>query len=94
MFDELDEWSGCIIAVDDSADITDFDMTLFHMTANMDPGRDLVWNGDQLGIDATSKSEHHVRNGQPTRKWPPPITMDPEVIEFARRYADQNIQNA
>ncbi|MDG2093944.1 MAG: UbiD family decarboxylase [Phycisphaerales bacterium] len=94
MFNELDEWSGCIIAIDDSADITDFDMMLFHMTANMDPGRDLVWNGHRLGIDATSKSETHERNGQPVRKWPPPIAMDPEVVEFARQFMSRSTQEA
>ena len=94
MFNELDEWSGCIIAIDDSADITDFDMMLFHMTANMDPGRDLVWNGHRLGIDATSKSETHERNGQPVRKWPPPIAMDPEVVEFARQFVSRSTQEA
>ena len=94
VFDELGEWSGCIIAIDDSADITDFDMTLFHMTANMDPGRDLVWNGHRLGIDATSKSEAHERNGQPVRKWPPPIAMDPEIVEFARQFVSGSTQEA
>lgn len=89
VFEQLGEWTGCVIAIDGSADISDFDMALFYMTANMDPGRDLIWNGHQMGIDATSKSENHVRNGQPTRKWPPAIIMDPEVIEFARQYADQ-----
>ena len=92
VFDVLGDWSGCVMAVDDSADITDFDMTLFYMTANMDPGRDLVWNDHKLGIDATSKSEMHQRNGQPTRKWPPPIVMDPEIVEFARQYAQDNNQ--
>ena len=94
VFDALPDWSGCVMAIDESADIGDFDMALFHMTANMDPGRDLLWNERRLGIDATSKPETHVRNGQPVRKWPPPISMDSETIEFARQYAPESNSKA
>lgn len=87
VLETLPDWTGCVVAIDASANISDFDMVWFYMTANMDPGRDLVWNRHRLGIDATSKFETHLRNGQPTRKWPPPICMDSETIAFARQYA-------
>ena len=74
--------------------VTEVDEKALHMTANMDPGRDLVWNGHRLGIDATSKSEAHERNGQPVRKWPPPIAMDPEIVEFARQFVSGSTQEA
>ena len=74
------DWTGCVVAVDGSVDLEDANMTLFHLAANMDPGRDIHWQEHRLGLDGTSKLEHEDRNGQPVRKWPPPIKMDPEVL--------------
>ncbi|MDG2423600.1 MAG: UbiD family decarboxylase [Phycisphaerales bacterium] len=73
------DWNGCIIAVDESVDLTDMNMVLFYLTANMDPGRDLYRNQDRLGIDGTSKVISEARDGQPVRQWPPPIQMDPKI---------------
>ena len=68
-----------MIVVDGEVDLDDSDMVLFHLVANMDPGRDLHRDVRRLGIDGTSKIEGEERNGQPVRKWPPAIRMDVDV---------------
>ncbi|MEE2907965.1 MAG: UbiD family decarboxylase [Planctomycetota bacterium] len=73
-------WTGCVLAVEGSVDLSDTDMVLFYLAANMDPGRDLYRDGARLGIDGTSKVDSETRHGQPVRKWPPPIRMDEEVL--------------
>ncbi|MCH2153201.1 MAG: UbiD family decarboxylase [Phycisphaerales bacterium] len=84
IFKSLPDWSGCVMVVDDEVDLDDSDMVLFHLVANMDPGRDLHRAGQKLGIDGTSKLQGDARHGQPVRRWPPPIRMDEEVLNRMR----------
>ncbi|MCH2132243.1 MAG: UbiD family decarboxylase [Phycisphaerales bacterium] len=83
----LPDWSGCVMAVDGDVDLSDHDMVLFHLVANMDPGRDLYRDGNRLGIDGTSKVASEDRLGQPVRKWPPAMSMDESVLESIRTRA-------
>lgn len=52
----------------------DTDSSLFHWTANTDPGRDVYKRRGKLGFDATPKTIEDVRHGMPARDWPPVIT--------------------
>jgi 3-polyprenyl-4-hydroxybenzoate decarboxylase len=88
IFKSLPDWSGCVIVVDGEVDLDDSDMVLFHLVANMDPGRDLHRDGRRLGIDGTSKIEGEDRNGQPVRKWPPAIRMDVDVTDRMQKLLD------
>jgi 4-hydroxy-3-polyprenylbenzoate decarboxylase len=80
-----------IVVVDEDVDVHNTSEVLFRLTANIDPGRDIVFTkgpadvldhatpvmglGSKIGIDAT-----HKMNGEAnTRPWPPIIKMDDTV---------------
>ena len=60
-----------IVVFDESVDVANARLALFHAAANVDPARDLVREGARLGVDATVK---FVDEG--ARPWPPIIQMD------------------
>lgn len=88
-------WTKMIIVVDDDVDVHDQDQVLFHMAANVDPGRDIeivngpldildhaaprLGAGHKMGIDATRKRAGEEVGGNPVRQWPPLIAMSPEM---------------
>ncbi len=94
-------WTKIIIVVDDDVDVHDQDAVLFHVGANVDPGRDIeivngpldildhaaprLGAGHKMGIDATRKRAGEEVGGSPVRDWPPLITMSPEMAERAAR---------
>jgi len=94
-------WTKMIIVVDEDVDVHDQDAVLFHMAANVDPGRDIeivngpldildhaaprLGAGHKMGIDATRKITGEEVGGNPVRDWPPIIKMTEELRERAVR---------
>ncbi len=90
-------WTKLIIVVDESVNVHDHDEVLFHLCANMDPGRDLelvagpldildhaaprLGAGHKLGLDATKKIAGEECAGHAVRPYPPILAMDPTVRE-------------
>ena len=77
-----------VIVLSEGVAVEDFDQALFHWCANADASRDMVrWQQGgvhRLGFDATAKLAGEARNGQPTRAWPPVLSMDRAVVERVR----------
>ena len=65
-----------VVAVDSRVDLRDWQSVLFHMCANVDPGRDLHRSGHRVAFDATKKLPGDERHGQGVRDYPPLIEMD------------------
>jgi 4-hydroxy-3-polyprenylbenzoate decarboxylase len=79
-------WTKFIVVVDEDVDVHNHEEVLFHLCANVDPGRDLeivhgpldildhaaprLGSGQKLGVDATRKWPGEEVNGQPVRDWP------------------------
>jgi 4-hydroxy-3-polyprenylbenzoate decarboxylase len=79
-------WTKFIVVVDDDVDVHNHEQVLFHLCANVDPGRDLevvhgpldildhaaprLGAGQKLGVDATRKWPGEEVNGNPVRDWP------------------------
>jgi 4-hydroxy-3-polyprenylbenzoate decarboxylase len=94
-------WTKFIIVVDHDVDVHDQDAVLFHLCANVDPGRDVelvngpldildhaaprLGAGHKMGIDATRKIRGEEVGGNPVRDWPPIIRMSAEMRERVRR---------
>ena len=93
-----------IVVVDEHVDVHDEQDVLFHVCANVDPRRDIVFvdgpldildhatpvcgAGSKMGIDATAK---WPGEGQ-VRRWPDEIEMTPEVRELVtRRWAEYGL---
>ncbi|MCC6676346.1 MAG: UbiD family decarboxylase [Phycisphaerales bacterium] len=88
-------WTKMIVVVDEEVDVHDQDAVLFHLCANVDPGRDLemvngpvdildhsaprLGAGHKLGIDATRKIEGEEVGGNAVRAWPPILRMSEEI---------------
>jgi 4-hydroxy-3-polyprenylbenzoate decarboxylase len=73
-----------VVVVSADVDLVDWERVLFHLCANMDPGRDLARESGgaargRLAFDATAKMPGDERNGQPVREWPPYLTPSPDV---------------
>jgi 4-hydroxy-3-polyprenylbenzoate decarboxylase len=68
-----------VVVVDAPIDVNDHDAVLFRLCANSDPGRDLHVSGGHIAFDATAKLTGDERNGQPVRRFPPPIVMTDEI---------------
>jgi len=78
-----------VIAVDASVDVNDRDAVLFQWTANFDPGRDMIRDGNKVGFDATPKVSGDARNGQPVRDYPPILKMSDEIRDrVTKRWAE------
>ncbi len=88
-------WTKMIVVVDDDVDVHDHEAVLFHLCANMDPGRDIeivngpldildhaaprLGAGHKIGLDATRKIAGEEAGGHPVRDWPDLLTMSPEI---------------
>jgi 4-hydroxy-3-polyprenylbenzoate decarboxylase len=88
-------WTKFIIVVDEDVDVHDQDDVMFHLCANVDPGRDVevvngpldildhaaprLGAGHKMGFDATRKVPGEEAGGHPVRSWPPKIQMSREV---------------
>jgi 4-hydroxy-3-polyprenylbenzoate decarboxylase len=86
----------CVVVVDASVDVHDYEQVLFYAGANVDPKRDVILSegpldhldhaperqffGGKLGIDATAKWRE-----EGARPWPDEIEMTPEVKELVTR---------
>ena len=80
-----------IVVVDHYVDVQDLSEVAWRVTANLDPGSDIVFSegplddlehasatpryGTKMGIDATAKGRLDGR----TREWPPDIVMSDEI---------------
>jgi 4-hydroxy-3-polyprenylbenzoate decarboxylase len=86
-----------IVVVDHDVDVQDEQAVLFHLCANVDPKRDIMFvdgpldildhatpvmgAGSKMGIDATRK----IPGEGPIRDWPPQIEMSDEIKELVTR---------
>ncbi len=86
----------CVVVVDASVDVHDYEQVLFYAGANVDPKRDVILSegpldhldhaperqffGGKLGIDATAKWPE-----EGARPWPEEIEMSPEIKELVTR---------
>lgn len=91
-------WTKMIVVVDADVDVHDHEQVLFHLCANMDPGRDIeivngpldildhaaprLGAGHKVGLDATRKIPGEECNGHPVRDWPELLKMSPEIDEL------------
>lgn len=89
-------WTKMIVVVDEDVNVHDYEEVMFHVCANVDPGRDLeivngpldildhasprLGAGHKLGIDATRKIKGEEVNGHPVRDWPPILEMADNVV--------------
>lgn len=90
----------CIIALDASVDIDNWEDAMFHFCANVDPGRDLFVLrddvpadrrlGSRIAFDATRKipgpQSIDERHGEKVRPYPPLIVMDDETKARVERF--------
>ena len=88
-------WTKAIVVVDEDVDVHDQDAVLFHLAANVDPGRDIeivngpldildhaaprLGAGHKIGFDATRKIPGEEVGGHAVRPWPPLILMSEGV---------------
>ncbi|MAE64776.1 MAG: menaquinone biosynthesis decarboxylase [Phycisphaeraceae bacterium] len=88
-------WTKFVIVVDEHVDVHDHEQVLFHLCANVDPGRDLelvhgpldildhaapqLGAGHKMGIDATAKIDGEQVGGHAVRDWPKLIEMDEQT---------------
>lgn len=94
-------WTKMIVVVDDDVDVHDHEQVMFHLCANVDPGRDLeivngpldildhaaprLGAGHKIGIDATRKIPGEECHGHPVRDWPPLLRMTDAVTALIDR---------
>ena len=94
-------WTKMLIIVDHDVNVHDQEEVLFHLCANIDPGRDMelingpldildhaaarLAAGQKLGFDATAKWPGEEVNGQPVRHWPERIEMDAQTKAYVDR---------
>ena len=94
-------WTKMIVVVDHDVDVHDHEKVMFHLCANMDPGRDIeivngpldildhaaprLGAGHKIGFDATRKIAGEEVNGQPVRDWPEVLKMDEAVKALVDR---------
>ena len=93
-----------IIVVDEQVDVQDEQSVLFHMCANIDPKRDIMFvdgpldildhaapaygAGSKMGIDATRK----IKGEGQIREWPDELEMSRQVIDtVTRRWGEYGI---
>ena len=96
-------FSKYIVVVDASVNVHNSSEVLFHICANTDPQRDIIFTrgpadvldhattefavGSKLGLDATRKLPGEGYK----REWPPLITMDPAVKEKVNALMQQGL---
>jgi 4-hydroxy-3-polyprenylbenzoate decarboxylase len=93
-----------IVVVDHDVDVQDEQAVLFHLCANVDPKRDVMFVdgpldildhaspglgvGSKMGIDATRK----IAGEGAVRRWPDEIVMSPEIRErVSRRWTEYGL---
>ncbi|MEM1353561.1 MAG: UbiD family decarboxylase domain-containing protein [Planctomycetota bacterium] len=92
-------WTKFIVVVDEDVDVHNHEEVLFHLCANVDPGRDLeivhgpldildhaaprLGAGQKLGVDATRKILGEEVNGQRVRDWPSYLRVSEDRQERA-----------
>jgi 4-hydroxy-3-polyprenylbenzoate decarboxylase len=93
-----------IVVVDQDVDVHNEQEVLFHLCANVDPRRDILFVdgpvdildhaapacgvGSKMGIDATRK----LPGEGAVRSWPPPIQMSPQIRELVdRRWSEYGL---
>jgi len=91
----------CIIALDSSVNIDDWEEAMFHFCANVDPGRDLIVLRDivaadrrfgaRIAFDATRKFPDSIdeRHGEKVRPYPPLMVMDEETKAKVSRFTTE-----
>lgn len=95
-------FSKIIVIVDANVDVQNTSDVLFHVCANMDPQRDVIFSkgpsdsldhaptlpniGSHMGIDATAK----LPGEGYTRGWPKELKMDPSVVERVEKMIFQS----
>lgn len=85
----MGEGAELIFAVDGDVDPADHERALFMVMANMDVLRDGFIRDHRMVLDGTCKQVGWERNDEPTRPWPPIISMDPDVVDrIDRRKSD------
>tara|TARA_B100001059_G_scaffold222470_1_gene246448 strand:+ start:2982 stop:5021 length:2040 start_codon:yes stop_codon:yes gene_type:complete len=85
----MGEGAELIFAVDGDVDPADHERALFMLMANMDVLRDAFIRDHRMVLDGTCKQVGWERNDEPTRPWPPIISMDPDVVDrIDRRKSD------
>jgi 4-hydroxy-3-polyprenylbenzoate decarboxylase len=88
-------WTKMIVVVDHDVNVHDQDEVLFHLTANIDPARDIevtqgpldildhaaarLGSGGKIGFDATRKIAGEEVGGNAVRAWPPILRMSEPV---------------
>jgi 4-hydroxy-3-polyprenylbenzoate decarboxylase len=88
-----------VVAFEGSTSLRDWEGVLFHLCANVDPGRDLhieragpradAAPTGRIGFDATRKVPGDERGGHPVRDFPPIIEMDAATKALVdRRWGD------
>ncbi|MFW5653262.1 MAG: UbiD family decarboxylase domain-containing protein [Planctomycetota bacterium] len=84
-----------VIVVDQVCDFSSVDSILFHLTANADPGRDLISEGGFAGFDATHKTKadaHFAPNERrrcDVRDFPPILEMDAQIVDRVTQRWDE-----
>ncbi len=98
-------WTKMIVVVDHDVNVHDHEEVMFHVCANMDPGRDIeivngpldildhaaprLAAGHKIGFDATRKIPGEEVNGHPVRDWPDILKMDPAIKDLVDRRWDE-----
>lgn len=88
-------WTKMIVVVDADVNVHDYEEVMFHLCANVDPGRDIeivngpldildhaaprLGAGHKIGFDATAKIAGEEVNGHPVREWPTILKMKQEI---------------
>ena len=67
------------LVVGRDVDLADPVAPFFHWLANMDPGRDMVQNGNRVGFACAPKTPEDARHNEPVRAWPPVLVMDADA---------------
>ena len=94
-------WTKMLVVVDEDVDVHDQDAVLFHLCANVDPGRDIetvvgpvdildhsapaMGTGHKIGFDATAKIAGEEVGGHPVRTWPRKLAMPEDVTRLISR---------
>ena len=68
-----------VLVVGRDVDLTDTVAPFFHWLANMDPGRDMVVQGNRVGFACSPKTPEDARRNEPVRAWPPVLVMDADA---------------
>ncbi len=94
-------WTKMIVVVDHDVDVHDHEQVMFHLCANVDPGRDIeivngpldildhaaprLGAGHKIGFDATRKIAGEEVGGNPVRDWPEILKMDQTMKDMVDR---------